>query len=271
MIITERFVMLNFPKTGSSFARDVLRRVHDYDAWGNRLLRRLPFASPSMLELRLPKIDGRLRSGRRDQHGTYRQIPRAHTHKTVFSVVRNPFERYVSLYLYGWWRTNLLPTTEERIRDAFPHFPDLDFREYYEMINLFFRENRLNGISPKIDLGLNTIQFIQFFFREPERTLKLIDEDYIETRRYLDDMADVVFLHQEDLNNELCDFLLHMGYAEADVGFIRNAERVNVTPRAGGQYRWEQLCPEDLQEDILNKDRLIFDIFPEYRCTFGAK
>jgi len=28
MIITERFVMLNFPKTGSSFARQVVKQAH---------------------------------------------------------------------------------------------------------------------------------------------------------------------------------------------------------------------------------------------------
>lgn len=29
MIITDQFVVLNMPKTGSTFVRDVLRRVHE--------------------------------------------------------------------------------------------------------------------------------------------------------------------------------------------------------------------------------------------------
>ncbi len=264
MIITDRFVMLNFPKTGSSFVRKALKKVHHCDTLPNKILRKLNLAKSSMVELSLPSLDRQLPKGLRDQHGTYRQIPEGHRHKRLVSVIRNPFDRYASAYLYGWWKTNL-HTSEERLREAFPHFPDLSLREYYEMINLFGRENRLKGISPRIDLGFYAIQFIQFFFREPERTLGLIDAEYIEQKRYLDDMAEVVFLHQENLNRELYDFLRNLGYPEADIAFIRDAERVNVTPRAENQYQWEDLCPRDLISDILNKDRLLFEIFPEYQ------
>ncbi len=269
MVITDQFVMLNLPKTGSSFARKALKKVHHYDTLPNKILRKLSLAGSSMIELSHPSLDRQFPEDLRDQHGTYRQIPEEHRHKTVVSVIRNPVDRYVSAYLFGWWKINL-HTTEKRLRQAFPHFPELSFREYYEMINLFGRENRLRGMSPRIDLGFYTIQFIQFFFREPERTLGLIDDDYIKQKRYLDDMAEVVFLHQENLNSELYDFLRSLGYPERDIGFIRNAERVNVTPRAKDQRRWEDLCSENLKADILNKDRLIFDIFPEYRTDSGA-
>jgi hypothetical protein len=269
MIITDRFVMLNFPKTGSSFARKALRKIHRYETLPNRILRKLNVPQSSMIELSLPSVDRRFPDGLQDQHGTYRQIPEGHRHKTVVSIIRNPFDRYVSAYLFGWWKTNL-PTTEKRLLEAFPNFPDLSFREYYEMTNLFGRENRLRGLSPRIDLGFYTIQFVQFFFQDPERALRRIDGDYITRKRYLDDMAELVFLHQENLNSELYDFLLAMGYPEADIAFIHNAERVNVTPRAENQCRWEDLLSADLQEDILNKDRLVFDIFPEYGIVSGT-
>lgn len=269
MVITDQFVMLNLPKTGSSFARKALKRVHHYDALPNKILRKLSLPGSSMIEMYLPSLDRRFPEGLQDQHGTYRQIPEGHRHKTVVSVIRNPFDRYVSAYLYGWWKTNL-HTTKKRLQEAFPCFPDLSFGEYYEMIKLFGRENRLKGISPKIDLGFYTIQFIQFFFREPEKTLRLIDGDYLKQKRYLHDMAEVVFLHQENLNGELYDFLRSLGYPERDIGFIRNAEKVNVTPRGDNQRRWEDLCSEDLRADILNKDRLIFELFPEFRLDSGV-
>ncbi len=162
MVITDQFVMLNLPKTGSSFARKALKKVHHYDTLPNKILRKLSLAGSSMIELSHPSLDRQFPEDLRDQHGTYRQIPEEHRHKTVVSVIRNPVDRYVSAYLFGWWKINL-HTTEKRLRQAFPHFPELSFREYYEMINLFGRENRLRGMSPRIDLGFYTIQFIQFF------------------------------------------------------------------------------------------------------------
>ena len=75
------------------------------------------------------------------------------------------------------------------------------------MLHKFGCKDRLDGITPKIDLGYQTIQFIQFYFPDPEYVLKMIDEDYIQQKRYLNDMAEITFLHQENLNSELYDFL----------------------------------------------------------------
>ena len=268
MIITDRFVMLNFPKTGSSFARDVLREVHQYDTWRNRLRRRLPFASPSMIELCLPKLDRRFPKGLRDQHGTYKQIPPAHMHKPVVSITRNPFDRYVSAYLYGWWKT-VPHAPEAQLREKYPHFPHLSFREFYEMINHFGRANLLQDVTPRTDLGFHSLQFIQFYFRDPARTLRLIDLAYIQQKTYLDDMAEVVFLHQENLGDELQTFLLGLGYLERSIDFIRHADRVNVTPRCDHSLRWQELYSEELIEDVLKRDRLLFELFPEYRIDKG--
>ncbi|RMD66615.1 hypothetical protein D6833_01285 [Candidatus Parcubacteria bacterium] len=265
MIITDQFVMLNFPKTGSSFVRTVLKRVHKYDTPYNRIRRMLHLGNkPPMVELILPVIDRQFPPGLRGQHGTYRQIPPEHRHKTIVSVTRNPFDRYVSTYLFGWWKTHL-HVAEERLKQAFPHFPDLSFQEYYDLLHTFGRESRLKGISPPIDLGLHTIQFIQFYFKEPERVLSTIDDDYIQRKQYLADMAPVVFLHQENLNRELCQFLTDMGYPQEDIRFIREAERVNVTDRPCDQYKPDRFYTPELIQDILARDRLLFDIFAEYK------
>lgn len=264
MIVTDRFVMLNFPKTGSSFARDVLRKVHQYDTWGNRLLRRLPFASPSMVELYLPKIDRRFPEGLRDQHGTYRQIPPSHMHKPVISITRNPFDRYVSAYLFGWWR-KVPHAPEAELREKYPRYPDLSFPEFYDMVNHFGKVNLLGDLDPKIDLGYHSIQFIQFYFPDPAETLKRIDNTYMKQRRCLGDMADITFLHQENLATELYNFLLSLGYPEASIDFIRHAKRVNVTPRHAHSLRWQGFYSEELIETIRNRDQLLFDLFPEYR------
>jgi len=81
MIITDDFVMLNFPKTGSSFAREALKRL---------------YANRNIIELMLPKITEKRYRDRVDQHGTFRQIPLAHKNKPVLSITRNPLSRFQS-------------------------------------------------------------------------------------------------------------------------------------------------------------------------------
>jgi hypothetical protein len=270
MIITDRLVMVNFPKTGSSFARSVLREVHRrremrVRSLPLRILRRLgAVQGPQFVELMLPNIDKQNDLGRRDQHGTLRQIPAIHRDKTVVSITRNPLDRYVSAYLYGWWRDH--PLTEvETIMDSFPRFPDLSFAEYLDMLHRFGKENRLKGITPQVELGLHTIQFIQFYFEEPSKVLRRIDADYIAERKYLEDMGKVTFLHQESLNRELFEFLLRVGYREEDVAFVATADRVNVTPLRRAATDVQTFYTEELVERVLHEDSLVFDLFPEYR------
>jgi hypothetical protein len=261
MLITDEFVMINFPKTGSSFARAVLKQIHRYDTLPNRIRRRVGLPNkPPLQELILPVIDRRYPPGLRGQHGTYRQIPLEHRHKTIVSIIRNPFDRYVSLYLFGWWK-RVLPAERSELEKAYPRFPDLTFVEYYDLANHVLRPNRLGGIQPKIELGLHTIQFIQFYFKEPERVLSEIDDDYIEQERYVQDMADVIFLRQRKLNQDLYQFLLNKGYPEADIRFIREAERVNTTSGRSDRANWKGFYTPALIAEVLKKDRLIFKLF----------
>jgi hypothetical protein len=267
MIITEQFVMLAFPKTGSSYVRNSLKRIHNYNSLSNRILRRLHLpTNTSMLELILPVTDQKKPPFPASRHVTYNQIPEEHKHKVVASCVRNPFHRYVSVYLFGQWKKTFRDYSEQLMR-AFPNFPDLSFEEYYRMIHIFARENRLDDISPKIDLGLHTIQFIQFHFKNPRQALQEIDDAYLDQRRYLDSVAPIVFLHQENLSQELYEFLLSCGYSSSHIGFLLESERVNVTPRDTEQQRLENFYTPELVQSVLERDRLLFDMFPEYRSN----
>lgn len=265
MIITERAVFLNFPKTGSSFIRAALKQATGYNRPTYRLLRslRLPH-KPPMVELLLPSIDRQHPAGLSDPHGTYRQIPLEHRDKVIVAAIRNPFHRYVSTYRFGWWARHP-HANPEVLREAYPAFPDLTFGEYMDMLHRFGRPNRLGELSPTIELGFMTIQFIQLFFRDPDRVLRCMDHAYIEQRAYLDDMPDIVFLHQENLNQELYQCLVDLGYPEDQVRFILNAARVNVTPGPTEANRLEDLYTPELVARILERDRLLFDRFPEYQ------
>lgn len=265
MIITNRFVMLNFPKTGSSFARKILKDIHKkYQTWPFKLLRMSNLLdTPYMIERFVPMIDEYRTLGMNSQHGTYIQIPQTHKLKKIISITRSPLSRYVSAYLYGWWKEYPLAPVE-KISKIFPSFPDLNFEEYWEMLNIFGLEDRLKGITPPIKLGYHTIQFIQFYFYNPDKVLSNINFDYISEQNYRRDMAKVTFLHQENLNQELFDFLLQEGYPEKDITFIKDANRVNETPHELKKKDIIRFYTKDVLEDLLQRDRLLFEIFPEY-------
>jgi len=196
LLITEDFVLLNFPKTGSSFTREAIKRCYrQSDSRARRTLENIGILKPQVKELILPKIDEIHHSEVRDQHGTWRQIPPKFRGRRIVSITREPVSRYLSAYRFGWWK-QFPPGDLGEIMLRYPAFPDLSFQQYYEMTNDFALPNRLKGITPKIDLGVHTVQFIQFFFRDPEKTLREIDHDYIDNKRYLGDMADIHLLEQ---------------------------------------------------------------------------
>ncbi len=265
MLITSDFVMLNFPKTGSSFARLVIRHLYSRrKSYVRRSLSNLGFWKPSILELMMPKIDEANTYGIEDQHGTLRQIPFEHRNKQIISITRSPFSRYESTYLFRWWE-KYPPADPQKIREKFPNFPKLSFSEYYEMIHDFGRENRLQGITPNIELGFHTIQFIQFYFREPETVLKKIDGDYIESQKYKEDMGNIYFIHQESLRKELKQFLIHIGIPQHEAEFIDSLRKVNVTDkRMVNTDPQNKIGYPSVRKRILAREKLIFSIFPEY-------
>lgn len=263
MIVTNDFVLLNFPKTGSSFVRQAVKQVYSQpQSRVSSLLTRLGIRQPELVELMMPKIDEEFDYGIVDQHGTYRQIPQAHKNKLILSITRNPFTRYVSDYQFQWWK-KYPPTKVEVLKADYPQFPDLSFEDYYQMMHRYGRANRLRGIRPGIDIGLHTIRFIQFYFQEPESILAEITEHYIESEAYKKDMAKVHFLHQENLSVELKLFLVSLGFERSKVNFLNEAKPVNVTKRTTDRDI-DKYYSEALVEKILLRDKLLFALFPEY-------
>lgn len=265
MLITNDFVMLNFPKTGSTFARDAIKHLYiRRESYVRKFLSRLGFWKPSIMELMMPKIDEANTYGIKDQHGTLRQIPFAHGNKQIVSIMRNPFSRYESTYLFRWWEK--YPHADpQKIREKFPNFPKLSFSEYYEMIHDYGRENRLQGIQPRIELGFHTIQFIQFYFRDPESILRKIDDHYIENMQYRKDMGRIYFIHQENLKEELKQFLIDIGIPRDELEFIDSMENINVTSREMVDNRNDNgVIDDSSRKRILEREKLLFTIFPEY-------
>jgi hypothetical protein len=266
MIITERFVVLNNPKTGSTFVRTVLKQLHSGDdvrPGGLRLLEgylRKPV--PSLTELLLPNI--KVPAPRPpDQHGTYSQIPAAYRKREVVSVVRDPFARLLSTYRFGWWR-RYPPLDGAALALHFPGFPDLDFEEYLRLEEYDVRW-RVPPAAAGLAVGLQTVQFIQMFFRDPAGVLARLDDHYLDSDRFLADLPPVRFLRTERLNEDLVQFLLEHGYPAERLRFVAAHAAVNATV-GGAAPAWTH----GVVENILHRERLLFRILAHLGFTYPA-
>lgn len=264
MIITDKFVMLNFPKTGSTFVRKVLKQIHsEKESQGyKKLIQILKFKKDLYFNnLWLPNIrDNTFRNGQLDEHGIYIQIPNEHKNKRIVSIRRNLFERYISLYEYKDWQI----TWKEipRIVNNFSNFPNLSFEEYMK-INLEDNPFGYNKyVNKKLNIGLSSAQFILFYFKEPFKTLQKINEHYINSNQYINDIADVHFLDQKKLNWELYNFLLKMGYRKSKIEFILTSEKVNISTPSNKSIN--DYYSQDLINLVKKKDYLLFKIFNNF-------
>jgi hypothetical protein len=72
-------------------------------------------------------------------------------------------------------------------------------------------------------------------------------------------------LHQENLNRELKEFLVGIGMNRQALAFIDSMGKVNETEKKPGNGNDRDYYADTaLQDKILERDRLLFAIFPEY-------
>ncbi|MFZ4414772.1 MAG: sulfotransferase family 2 domain-containing protein [Bacteroidales bacterium] len=265
MLITDRFVLLNLPKTGTTFARTAIRTLYkNKESKLNSFLVHTGLMKPSVEELMMPKIDEIVNYNIKDQHGTYRQIPIEHNHKPIITITRNPFTRFLSGYYFKWWVDH--PAADLKvIKETFPKFPDISINEYYEMGLKFGRKNRLKDIIPKYEIGGMSIQFIQFYAKNPESLLSEIDDNYFNTKKYKEDFKHIRFIHQEFLVDEIIEFLVSVGFDKKDLSFINDLPRINVTKTENiNLTNFRNYFSEELVQKIVKEERLLFKMFPEY-------
>lgn len=272
MIVTDSFVLLNHPKTGSTFARTVLKEIH------KRRLKRRPLrrklldklgitAKPFLQELMLPNIKVPGSTQPPNQHGCYCQIPESHQDRPVVTVVRNPYDRFLSIYRFRWWRKHPL-FSREILDEHLPSFPDLSLDEFVHYSELAMRYGRMGGRPVNANVGNQTVQFIQMFFRNPQRVLDGLTDAYLDSEQVFEDLAPITFLKQEDLNRQLADFLLQKGYSQEEADYVIAREPVNVTPEkvsdAGSLW-----TPQAL-DYVEHHERMIFRILAARGIVYKA-
>lgn len=264
MIICNEFIVLNLPKTGSTFVRKVINEIYVKRMSSNvtdKICYALNLKTKPFKELLLPNIKV---PGKPDQHGTYSQIPPKYLNRKVISVVRNPYDRFLSAYEFKNW-ARVPSLSKDVLLKHFPHFPDLTLDDYVEL-NKLDAQVRLKSKN-KINLGNQTVQFIQMFFKEPEKVLSKITEEYIDSDiAYIKDMGNVHFLTQENLNDQLSTFLEKNGFSEEEVAFARNYDRVNTTKPLFKDR--DNLWTEKALNYVEENERFIFKILNDKGITY---
>ena len=252
MILTPRFVFIHQPKTGGTFVTRVLYRL-----LGDPLDPTDP--SAPIAEINQP-----------NQHGSCREIPASHRGIPILATVRNPFERYVSQYEFAWWRQDLPPWVDvDAVRAEYPHFPNLSFEEFVTGSELLLQQYRNSAVPPDRRLGLQSEQFVRFFFRQPE-VFAEIDDHYIEERRFEVDVFPVTFLRTHRLNQDLHDYLVAVGFEPDRVGFILDTPRVRPPGLDGETRDWSAVHHEshyytpELRRLVRTREKLLLAMFPEF-------
>jgi len=272
MLITDTFVLLNYPKTGSTFARTCIKDIYHQRIAKRTLLRRCSdraglTSKPFLRELILPnrKVTHAQRSP--DQHGCYCQIPDAYKNREIVTVVRNPFTRFLSTYEFRSWE-KFPPVPHHILTEHFPSFPDLDIDDYVRLNKLGMIHGRLNGRNINGKIGNQTVQFIQMFFRNPDLVLKKISDDYVDSDQIFEDIAPLTFLRQENLNEELSAFLHSKGFSQEETEYVRLRERLNVTP--GRTPDRNKLWTKNALDYVQQNERMLFRVFAAKGITYES-
>lgn len=271
MLITEHFVLLNYPKTGSTFARKAIKelqatRLRERSTI-QKILQKTKLAQrPFCEELKLPntRVKGVKRNP--DQHGTYAQIPSRYRHLPVVSIVRNPYTHFLSAYQFRFWERNP-PLSAQLLNEHFPHFPNLSLDDFVELVKLLVKHDILQGQEIASNVGNQTVQFIRFFFKEPDKVLRELTNEYLDSSQPLKDLADITFLRQENLNEDLVNFLKKFGYSDHELDFIRTKGRVNVTQTK--TFDEKPLWTENAIQYITTKERLLFRILENKGISYA--
>lgn len=229
MIITKDLVILNLPKTGSSFVRKVMKEIYFKRRNKNILTKGLHKLKIKKIGFKEVMADHPTILNYKDQHGCFDQIPIEDKNKQILSVVRDPYLRLESVFKFRWWVDNP-PIENEQIEKYFPDFPDLTLQQFIQMHKLVNENLKMKyGIDNKLKMGNQSIQFIRMFFRNHKEIFESLTEDYFSKGYFQKDLCDVTFLKNENLNEELALFLSKYSFSNEEIMFVKYHKKVNVT------------------------------------------
>jgi hypothetical protein len=180
------------------------------------------------------------------------------------ATVRNPLDRYVSQFSFGWWKKDpeLFGGLDE-VRMAYPTYPDLSFSEFVAFAN----DRLLPVTEPTGDglvLGLQSQQFILQYALDP-KTVILRTGPKGRGEPIGDSFCPHRYLHQERLQEDLATFMDQTAYETDEINFARTSKR--VYPPEGGRPAsddWRRYYTPELESWVRSLEGWLLRRFPDY-------
>lgn len=264
MIVTAKFVFIHLPKTGGTFAQQMIMDSYKNLNFRDRVKRKIGLIYCNRLNLEKKHKNSVVKVG---QHGEVSLIPKEHKSKDIISIFRNPLTRYISQYEFKWWQ-RFPEITNNYSYENHPDFPNISFKKHYfhyqkiiELLN--------GGKKTNMPIGYHTFQFIRYYFKNPDNVLNNITESYIENGEYLNDMHPIKFIFNESLNEDLYNILKYYNFSEYRISNIKNAKR--IYPEGIGKESHDLKNYYDLEflNEVYEKDYLLFKHFDNYNNEFN--
>jgi hypothetical protein len=254
MFYTDKFLFLHLTKTGGTFFRDAVRAAITRGPI-DLAIHRLAFNKvlPSYLSPKLPFYPYRYRE-LGSHHSFYKSVPERLRHLHLVTIVRDPVKWTLSQYRYGTWRRpgylSAAPDQNLSSRDELEWF----LRQWDEdgrWTNAPCIQRRIGNLSSEFICCL----------LDPENRDRVMAE-HPDIDRMVSVMESLLppatFLRQENLNQEIVEFLKSMGYDARVTDSIQNHPRKNVSR---GQE--SEVSPE-AEARIREREAFLFKFFPTY-------
>lgn len=236
MIVTKDFVLLNNPKTGSTYARQVVKMV--YGQTKNPIqsiaqkigLLNLPYQEIKLKNLQFPNRP-------KNQHGAYSQIPERFLDRKIVSVIRNPYDKFISAFEYKYWlkqppeQSTLLALSIEDLSNI-----SIDQFALIQVASIKKRFPHLETLK----IGSQTLQFIFMYFKNPWLVVKSLTNEYFLEGKYKHDLGEITFINQNTLSDGLFTFLEQFDLDKAKLEQGRQMGRVNANKKRPSleSYEW---------------------------------
>lgn len=286
MILTDDFVILNHPKTGSTFIRQVIKEIENnrenvprrYKSTSRRwnvvrILSACRLRKIKYLELYHPRLLSKTKYV--DQHGGASQVPFEYRGLPHAVAVRNPYDWYVSAYEFEWWKDN--PQVEEaELNKKLSNFPDLSFKDYLEYKEIQVNEIiSRNNISTKIEIGYQAFEYVRTLFRNPKYVLENLCRDFVLSKEYREHLPNIELLRKESLNGDLYRFVVKYRYYEKESEGIIEREKIYPKGRGRRENDWEDYYDEEITREVYERNEILFlilkDLGVEYRTMSDGK
>lgn len=261
MLVTRQFIYLTFPRTGCNFCRTVIKELYNKRKNENKLFQFYKYGSVnnSCEEI----LTHHYFEDKENHHSSYSQIPKKFKKKIIVSNIRNPISRFESMYKLKWWNS-VNAFNDADFKNIYNHYPNISIEDYTDLLDKSFQQH-LNkiGFNKNIKIGPQTLEFINFFFKNPTEVLKNLSLSYIENKEYLKDIGNVHFLQQENLKEDLARFLKAKGFNKNEIEFIEQHDSVNVSKK-----HTDSLSSE-IKENIKETEWLLFEILRELGFSYN--